>query len=159
MNIKKTVLILTLLMLGSLFATANSPCDPQNRQRQEKRAMQSPAQIATKLAKSLKLTDEQSEKFIPLYADYMEDMKKLIEKHKVHHNENVSDKELEKIIESRFVISRSIIELREKYYKKYKKFLSIRQIDKLYETEKKLDNRRPDGNRPKSPRRNKTQRR
>lgn len=159
MKSKKNVLVLAFLLIGSFFVSANESRDPQDSRQHEQKAMQSPTQVATKLAKALKLSDDQSEKFIPLYADYMEDIRKMIDKHRVPHNENITDEQLEKIIESRFAISRSIVDIREKYYKKYKKFLSIRQIDKLYETEKKLDNRRPEGNNRPRIKRNRTQRR
>ena len=47
-----------------------------------------------------------------------------------------ADAEVEKSIQDRFAMSRKKLDLREKYYKEFRKFLSPRQVEKIYFKEK-----------------------
>ena len=48
----------------------------------------------------------------------------------------MTDAEAEQAIKSRMERSQKILDLREKYYKEYNKFLSPKQIQRVYELEK-----------------------
>jgi hypothetical protein len=52
-----------------------------------------------------------------------------------------TDAEVEKMIKKRFAQSRKMLDIREKYYDKFRKFLSPKQIQKVYEMDMK-DTRR-----------------
>lgn len=52
-----------------------------------------------------------------------------------------TDAEVEARIKARFAQSRKILDIREKYYKEYRKFLSPKQIQRIYTVEKRCKNR------------------
>ena len=52
-----------------------------------------------------------------------------------------TDAEVEARIKARFEQSRKILDIREKYYKEYRKFLSPKQIQRIYTVEKRCKNR------------------
>ena len=49
----------------------------------------------------------------------------------------MTDAETDQVIKARMERGRQILDLREKYYKEYSKFLTPRQIQRVYELEKK----------------------
>lgn len=52
-----------------------------------------------------------------------------------------TDTEVEARIKARFAQSRKILDIREKYYKEYRKFLSPKQIQRIYTVEKRCKNK------------------
>ena len=53
----------------------------------------------------------------------------------------MTDAEAEKAIKDQFDHSQKVLSLRQEYYKKYSKFLSAKQIQRVYELEKQSMNR------------------
>lgn len=53
----------------------------------------------------------------------------------------MTEQDNEKRIKERFVRSEKILNIRQKYYKEYSKFLTQSQIEKVYEYERKMMNR------------------
>ena len=58
-----------------------------------------------------------------------------------HNKQGLSEQENEERIKQRFAISEKILNIRQKYYKEYSKFLTQAQIEKVYEQERKMINR------------------
>lgn len=52
-----------------------------------------------------------------------------------------TDEQSEKVIKERFAQSKKILEIREKYYGEYSKFLTQKQIERVYQIEKQMMNR------------------
>ena len=48
----------------------------------------------------------------------------------------MTDAEIDTMLKNRFKQSRKLLDLREKYYGEYRKFLSARQVQRVYELEK-----------------------
>ena len=55
--------------------------------------------------------------------------------------QGTSEQDNEDRIKQRFAMSEKILDIRQKYYKEYSKFLTQTQIEKVYEQERKMMNR------------------
>ena len=53
----------------------------------------------------------------------------------------MSEQDNEERIKQRFAMSEKLLNIRQKYYKEYSKFLTQAQIEKVYEQEHKMMNR------------------
>ena len=97
-----------------------------------------------RMMNELALDDATAEKFKVTYRKYMEDMAKLRHSCPVMNRKQAGDQkanrrtdaEVDKAIQARFDMSRKNLDLREKYYKEFRKFLSPRQVEKIYFKEK-----------------------
>ncbi|MDE6151407.1 MAG: hypothetical protein K2G12_05405, partial [Prevotella sp.] len=54
---------------------------------------------------------------------------------------DMTDAEVEQALKGRFEHSQKILDIRQKYYKEYSKFLSQKQIKRVYEIEKQMKTR------------------
>lgn len=96
------------------------------------------AAVAAKLAKAACMNDEQTKTFTTLFTECYAEMDKVHEQYRFDDSKNPTSKQIEQNTENRFALSRAILDIREKYYKKYKQFLSAEQIDRMYRMEKRL---------------------
>lgn len=96
------------------------------------------AAVAAKLAKAACMNDEQTKTFTALFTECYAEMDKIHEQYRFDDSKNPTSKQIEQNTENRFALSRAILDIREKYYKKYKQFLSAEQIDRMYRMEKRL---------------------
>ncbi len=101
--------------------------------------------IAARLAKAAVMNDEQTKTFTSLFIECNAEMEKIHERYRLEDGKPLSSKQIEQNTDNRFAMARAILDLREKYYKKYKRFLSPEQIDRLYRTEKRLMGPPPGG--------------
>lgn len=105
---------------------------------------------AQSMAEKMQLDDATTAKFIETYKAYL---KETHEVYKQHGNKNgfkkrdqgaqarKTDAEVEKEILDQFALSRSLVDVREKYYKKFRAFLNPHQIQKIYSQERENANR------------------
>lgn len=102
------------------------------------------------LIKALVLDDATAAKFAPVYKQYMEDIRATRDQNsrKKPDSRMATDKrtpkpvptdaEVEAAIKARFAQSRKMLDIREKYYNEFRKFLSPKQIQKMYNQEKNM---------------------
>lgn len=101
---------------------------------------------ANRLAEELALDDKTAASFKQAYIQYtneihqlwMKDIPQKPEASKENppirkERKELTDDEVEKIIKGRFAQSRKMLDIREKYYDVFRKFLSPKQIQKVYE--------------------------
>lgn len=107
---------------------------------------------AKHISHELSLDDATSKKFIETYLDYQKEVWALGPRLKRSQQANQTDAEAEQAIKQRMERSQKILDLREKYYKKYCAFLTQKQIERVYELEhramqrlSKKDHRAPRG--------------
>lgn len=124
--IKTLVLALALVMGFALGATAQQ-ADTPNGARQRMSREQLAEKQAQHIAKAVALDEELTKKFVSTYRDCQKDIWALGPRLKRDAN-----------VEQRFERSRKVLDIREKYYKKYKKFLSDEQIEKVYKEERRM---------------------
>ena len=106
---------------------------PSNKQRMTREQL-AEAQ-AKHISHELALDDATCKKFIDTYIDYQKEVWALGPRLKKHDKDSQTDAEAEQAIKQRMERSQKILDLREKYYKKYSAFLTQKQIERVYELE------------------------
>jgi hypothetical protein len=108
---------------------------------------------ARHISDALSLDDETSGIFIDTYCRFQEEIWALGPRpgryeHKT--DSTATAEEIDKAIQDKFERSRQILEIREKYYEEYSRFLSPKQIQEMYEIERRMMDRlsRRNGNIP-----------
>ena len=83
--------------------------------------------------KELMLDDETSAKFLPLYKEYLQAMAECRPAPAERPRKSeLSDEELDKRMQTRFECQKKRIETQETYYAKFKKILTMRQVEKIF---------------------------
>ena len=139
---------LTVIMMVAFSTTAQAQ-DNQSKKQRMSREQLAEAQ-AKHIANDLALDDATSKKFVETFCDYQKEVWALrpqakrpemkdgkMPEMKDEKKVEKTDAEVEKAIQERFEHSQKILSIRENYYKKYRKFLSPKQIQRVYELEKK----------------------
>lgn len=94
---------------------------------------------AKRIAQALALDDATAQKFITTFCACQKELyaaNKAMKENKGKKRSEMTDAEIETIQKDRFKQSRKLLDLREKYYGEYRKFLSARQVRRVYELEK-----------------------
>lgn len=94
-----------------------------------------------KLTKRLLLDDATANKFVKTYTEYRKEFISIKDKYPIlrtcfNKDEILTDEQIELKIESLFAQGKDMIAVREKYYKEFRKFLTPRQIDVVFESER-----------------------
>ena len=145
-KMKKVFSILLTAIMMVAFSTAVS-AQENNGQQQNKKQHRSREQMAEMqakhIARQLALDDATSQQFIETFGAYQKEVWALRPQGKQHGKKNseMTDAEVEKSIKDQFDHSQKILTLRQEYYKKYSKFLTPKQIQRVYELEKQSMNR------------------
>lgn len=97
---------------------------------------------ARKIVNDLGLDDATAAKFTDVYKKYMNEINDLRKKDtpkvkKENKDEgkapkNMTDADIDKMMKDRFIQSRKMLDIREKYYHEFRKFLSPKQVQKVY---------------------------
>ena len=122
------------LMMAVCFALlAGSTLSAQGRGNAP-RMRTNPEQMAKRMAGKLMLDDETSAKFIPLYEEYMQKLAECrIPGKKMGSQAAQSDKDIDENIKARFSAQERRLDVQKSYYDKFKKVLTMRQVQQLYE--------------------------
>lgn len=141
--LRKTILVALTLLMSVL--TLQAQVSGKQRISREQLA-ETQAQY---IAKDLAFDDATTAKFVATYCEYQKELWAIGPRPKKAQNETLSEKQAEAQMQQQFSRSQRILNLREKYYKKYSTFLTQRQIQRVYEIErgmrKKLMQRRAAG--------------
>lgn len=92
------------------------------------------------IAKEMEMDDVTAEKFIATFCQFQKEIWALGPRPE-REGSHSTDAETEQAIKERFVHSQKILNLRQKYYEEYSKFLSQKQIMRVYELERKMMDR------------------
>ena len=136
-NILKTLTLATLSLMLCTSAVAQNT--------KNKKQKRTPEQVATVQAKdiaiSLGFDDATTEQFTKTFCNYRMEMRNAnIEKKAVNKGvarKDMTDEQVEQSIKAQFAHSRKAIDIREKYYGEFRKILNPRQIQRVYELEKR----------------------
>ena len=131
---KNLLKINLMVMLVLTFCTIGTAQDRQQRMSREQLAEKQARHIAHELA----FDEATTQQFIMTYCAYQQEVWALGPRPQ---NEPENDEEAEQIIRQRFERSQAILDLREKYYEEYSKFLTPKQIQRVYELERQAMNR------------------
>lgn len=117
-----------MMVASNVVAIAQQP----NRQQQVSREQL--AEIEAKhIAHELAFSDAVSGKFVATYCNYKKDIWALGPRLRPNRRGRASEQDNEERIKQRFARSEKILNIRQKYYKEYSKFLTQTQIEKVYE--------------------------
>lgn len=130
-NLLKINLLAVLVLFLCTMATAQ---DKQLRMSREQLAEKQAKHIAHELA----FDETTTQKFVETYCAYQQEVWALGPKHKAKAE---NEEEAEQAIKERFERSQQLLDLREKYYEEYSKFLTQKQIQRVYELERQAMNR------------------
>ena len=130
-------------------ANAQKPSKKQRMSREQMAEMQ-----ARHIARQLALDDATSKKFIETFSAYKKEVWALRPQGREmrKNRAEMTDAEAETAIKDQFDHSQKVLSLRQEYYNKYSKFLSAKQIQRVYELEKQSMNRLSKRGGPKSQR-------
>lgn len=129
---KRNALILIMLTIFSIMAVAQNSEKP--RMSREELAEKQALYIAHEIA----LDDASTTKFVAAYCAYQKEVWALGPRVKENKDTEMTEAEAEQLIQARFERSQKILTIREKYYKEYSKFLTAKQIERVYEIERQL---------------------
>ena len=130
-NLLKINLMAALVLAFCFMGTAQ---DRQQRMSREQLAEKQAKHIAQELA----FDEATTQQFIETFSAYQQEMWALGPKHK---DEPTTDEEAEQAIKERFDRSQQILDLRQRYYEEYNKFLTPIQIQQVYKMERQIMNR------------------
>mgnify|MGYP004525248931 CR=1 FL=1 len=133
--------VIAVMMIAScatVFAQQNTPQRPNQKQRISREQL---AEVQAKhIANELAFSDAVTEKFVKTYCNYQKEIWALGPRQRPN-KQGASEQENEERIKQRFAMSEKILNIRQKYYKEYPKFLTQAQIEKVYEQERKMMSR------------------
>ena len=127
-----------LMMVIAMMTVTTSVCAQAPNQKQRLSREQLAEKQAQYISRNLGLDEKTNAKFIETYTDYQKEVWALGPR--LHHKkgEMKSDAQTEQEIKQRFEMSEKILNIRQKYYKKYSQFLSQQQIQCVYELERQM---------------------
>lgn len=132
------IFVIAIMMVAScatVFAQQSAPQRPTPKQRISREQL---AEVQAKhIASELAFSDAVTEKFVKTYCNCQKEIWALGPRQRPN-RQGMSEQENEKLIKQRFAMSEKILDIRQKYYKEYSKFLTQTQIEKVYEQERKM---------------------
>lgn len=129
-NMAKTWLAALVLVACSLTMTAQS--DNNQRMSREQLAEAQAKHIASELG----LDEGTTKKYVETFCDYQKEIWALGPRETGKKKAEMTDAETDQEIQARFERSEKILSIRQKYYKRYSKFLTPKQIDRAYKLER-----------------------
>lgn len=155
-------IIRTLMLAMALVACVTTASAQQKDNKQRPSREQLAERQANYIADQLALDDPTTARFVKTYTNCQKEVWALGPRH--HKADKKKDKansdaETEQELKEQFDHSQKLLDIRQKYYKEYSKFLSQKQIKRVYELErdmmKRLGKNKPAGHGPKAPKQKK----
>lgn len=124
-----------------MMTVITNVCAQTSNQKQRLSREQLAEVLARHIAHDLGLDDKTSPKFIDTYTQCQKEIWTLGSRPHHKKGEVLSDAQTEQEIKQRFERSEKILNIRQKYYRKYSQFLTQQQIQRVYEIERQLKKR------------------
>lgn len=133
-NVCKIALMAIMMVTFSIAAQAKDNDGKKQRMTREQMAEAQAKHIANEIA----LDDATTQKFVEAFTAQQKEVWTLFPKNKDKKKKtDMTDAEAEKCIKDHFDQTQKILDIRKEYYQKYSKFLTQKQIMRVYEMEKK----------------------
>lgn len=136
---KKIFNVMMLVVAMTMFTVNSFAQAPNNKQRLTREQLSE--KQAKYIANDLSLDDETTAKFINTYTQCQKEIWALGPRPRRNGNNNNNEEQIEQNIKKRFEMSEKILNIRQKYYKEYSKFMTQKQIQRVYEIEKDMKKR------------------
>lgn len=127
------LMMVVAMMTVSVSSYAQAPNQKQRLSREQLAEKQ-----AKYIAHDLGLDDKTRSKFIDTYTQCQKEVWALGPRPRHKKGDVKSDVQMEQEIKHRFEMSEKILDIRQKYYKKYSQFLTQQQIQRIYELERQM---------------------
>ena len=128
----RRILFVTMaLMLTFVTVSAQQPNSQNGKERIEQQVRQYTAAFS--------LNDAQAQQFGTLYKAYNKQMRAIHDQYRherIAEGTTLTDEQIEQRILDNFAQSRAILDVREQYYKEFRKILTPSQINQIFEDEK-----------------------
>jgi len=129
----KTYIKITMILFAMLLTCGSISAQNQK----ERKSREEFAEIQAKhIAHDLALNDKTTAQLVEVYLKQQREIWALGPRPGRQNEGN--ETQSEKAIQERFQRSQQILTIREKYYKEYSKFLTQKQIERMYEIERKM---------------------
>ena len=127
-----------LMMVIAMMTVTTNVCAQAPNQKQRLSREQLAEKQAQYIAHDLGLDEKTSSKFTDTYTQYQKEIWALGPRPHHKKGEMKTDAQTEQEIKQRFEMSEKILNIRQKYYKKYSQFLTQQQIQRVYEIERQM---------------------
>ena len=135
------IFILAIAVIASAPVTYAQRADMPRPNREQRLTREQLAETeARHIAHELAFDEAVTERFVTTYCNCQKEIWALGPRPRPA-QEGASEQENEERIKQRFAMSEKILDIRQKYYKEYSKFLTQTQIEDVYQLERKLMNR------------------
>ena len=143
MKTKYFWMLVVAFMMGTQVINAQAN-KPKGKREHKRPTLEQIIQMQSqRIVDELGLDDKTAAKFTDVYKKYMKEMNDLrlknmpkksdMKKDEVNKPRNFTDAEVDKMMRDRFAQARKMLDIREKYYDEFRKFLSPKQIQKVYD--------------------------
>lgn len=130
--------IIRTLLLAVMMTACCVTTNAQNKGKQRISREQLAETQARHIAQQLAFDDKTTAKFVDTYSRCQKEVWSLAPRKRVGKGASKNDRETEEAIEERFDRSQKLLDIRKKYYKEYSKFLTPKQIQRVYSIEKNM---------------------
>lgn len=135
---KKIVIMMTTALLTMGGFQSISAQEHENAQKKHEPNYE---QKAERISAALLLNDKDAAKFKPIYVEYRNELKAVVEKYpmmpRMEKGQVPTDEQLAQATNNRFARTRALTDVQEKYYKKFTKIISERQYNQLVRMDSK----------------------
>lgn len=128
--------IVSILMMVAMMTITTSVLAQTPNQKQRISREQLAEKQAQHIAHDLAFNEKTTARFIETYTECQKEIWALGPR--FHRTPESSETQSEQNIKRRFEMSEKILDIRQKYYKKYSQFLTQQQIQRVYEIEKNM---------------------
>lgn len=140
MKTKYFFMMVVAVLMGTQVMNAQDKGEQDKRHGRKRMTMEQMVNMqANKIIGELGLDDKTSAKFMDVYKKYMTEMDDLRKEYMPKHPEPgkapsmPTDAEVDKMMRDKFKVGRKMLDIREKYYDEFRKFLSPKQVEKIYD--------------------------
>lgn len=134
-------LIRIMMLVTALFAFAVTT-SAQHRRGGERLSREQLAEKQAKhIAEELAFPEEISDKFIATYLKCQQEIWALGPRRDRRRKRSMTESQTDSVIQSRFDHSQKLLDIRRNYYAEYSKFLTAKQIERVYELEQQMTKR------------------
>ena len=140
MKTKYLVMMVVAVLMGTQVMNAQDKSEQGKRHGRKRMTMEQMVNMqANKIIGDLGLDDKTSAKFMDVYKKYMTEMNDLRKEYMPKRPEAgkkpsmPTDAEVDKMMRERFAVSRKMLDVREKYYDEFRKFLAPKQVQKIFD--------------------------
>ena len=126
------------MLLAVMMVAFGTAASAQKTERQKFTREQLAEVQAKHIAQELAFDDNTTAKFVDAYCRCQQEIWAIGPRPKYRNKGEMTDAQSEEAIKGRFEHSQKILDIRQKYYAEYSKFLSQKQIRRVYEIEKRM---------------------